>query len=89
MNSPYTDHTTQQQKFIRTFSADVNSTELVWHRDRSDREVKVISGQGWKFQHDNQIPQQLSAGDVINVKKNQFHRLLKGQDELILEITEF
>ena len=33
---------------VRTFKKDVQDDELVWHRDREDREVKVIKGSGWQ-----------------------------------------
>lgn len=33
--------------FERTFSQDVDNDELVWHRDREDREVEVIGETNW------------------------------------------
>ena len=35
---------------IRTFKKDVQDDELVWHRDKEDREVRVVKGNGWQFQ---------------------------------------
>ena len=38
---------------LREFQHDVDEDELVWHRDRSDREIAVMSGFNWKLQMDN------------------------------------
>lgn len=89
MANPYSDVVETAYKFTRTFSAQLESDELVWHRDRANRRISVVSGDGWKFQHDNQIPVKLSPGDVFTVEQNQFHRLLQGHTDLVLEITEF
>ena len=73
----------------RTFSEDVESEELVWHRDRKDRMVKVIQSDGWKFQYDNDIPIEMECGDSIVILKETFHRILKGKGDLVIEIEEF
>lgn len=74
--------------FIRTFSEHVEQDDLVWHRDRRDREVEVFFSSGWKFQFDNEMPFELKKGDVLFVPKNKYHRLIKGSTNLILKITE-
>ena len=45
----------KQGIFERTFSQDVDNDELVWHRDREDREVEVIGETDWMFQYDNEL----------------------------------
>lgn len=72
---------------IRTFSQDIDEDELVWHRDRKDREVTVLQQTDWQFQFDNEIPQLLK--DVIFIPKNTYHRLIKGTGELNVQILEF
>ena len=73
---------------VRQFQNDVDEQELVWHKDKKDRTFKVISGVNWKFQHDNELPFVMKIGDVIKIKKENFHRVHKGQGKLIIEIEE-
>lgn len=71
----------------RTFTQDIDEEELVWHRDRRDREVKVIGETDWMFQLEDNIPQQLK--DTIFIPKSTYHRLIKGTGELNILIQEF
>jgi quercetin dioxygenase-like cupin family protein len=73
---------------LRTFSEDVESEELVWHRDKNDRVVEVIQSNGWKFQMDNELPKTLKSGDVVEIPKETFHRVIKGEGNLIIKINE-
>jgi hypothetical protein len=73
---------------LREFSADVNSDELVWHRDREDRVITVVEGLDWFLQIDNQLPALLEVGRQYYIPKNVFHRVLKGPTKLVLEISE-
>ena len=71
---------------IREFDSD-NTVEYEWHRDAEDRIVTVISaGENWYYQEDNCLPVLLSEGSVINIKKMVFHRLIKGNDKLIVKV---
>ena len=72
----------------RTFESSVDGEELVWHRDRQTRTVKVLEGTGWRFQMDNQLPQQLSKGDVLHIPKETYHRIMAGDNNLVVEIEE-
>ena len=47
----------------------VNESELVWHRDKKDREVTVLDGIGWKLQFENQIPTSLEKVKLYHIKK--------------------
>ena len=83
---PYTQN--QNGNIIdRKFTQDINDDELVWHRDRRDREVTVLEQTDWQFQFDNELPQLLK--DVIFIPKNTYHRLIKGTGELNVHIIEF
>ena len=73
---------------IRTFGEDVDSQELMWHRDEQDRQVKVIKGTDWKFQIEDKLPVRLKEGLCINIPKQEWHRLIKGQDTLVIQIIE-
>jgi hypothetical protein len=85
---PYTD-IKEGNKKIRTFEAGVDSSELVWHRDRAYRKVTVLEGEGWSFQMDNELPKELKAGDVIEIPKMAYHRLYEsGSTDLKISIEE-
>ena len=73
---------------IREFSKDVSSEELVWHRDKSDRLVKVRSGLGWKLQLENCLPTDLKVGEEYFIPAKTYHRVIKGQSSLVVEINE-
>ena len=71
----------------RKFTQDIDEEELVWHRDRNDREVQVVGQTDWMFQLEDEIPQVLK--DVIFIPKDTYHRLIKGTGELNVHIIEF
>ena len=87
--NPYTQKDIAPNKFERIFREHVDESELVWHRDRKDRTVKIIECDGWKFQQDNKLPVELREGDTINIKAFEYHRILKGTGSLVVEITEY
>lgn len=83
MVKPYSDNGS-----VRTFDSNVNSSELVWHRDRENRLVKVLEGEGWQFQYDDQLPFMLKEGDELFIEKMTYHRLLKGKSQLKVQIEK-
>lgn len=85
---PYQDKQLNNSTFERIFREHTDEAELVWHRDRKDRTVKVIESNGWKFQADNKLPVELKEGDVINIEAKSYHRIHKGSGSLVVEITE-
>jgi hypothetical protein len=74
---------------VRTFDLSVDSDELKWHQDLKDRKVTVIEGNGWLFQMENELPIKLEDAKQIFIPKLAWHRVLKGNDRLIVEIEEF
>lgn len=72
----------------RKFNSSSSEDELEWHRDRRDREVHIVESGGWKFQEDNKLPVDLNDGDVIFIKANSFHRVIKGHGSFIIDIKE-
>jgi hypothetical protein len=70
----------------RTFMMDVDTSELVWHMDREDRVVKVLEGQAWYLQLDNELPKKLIEGKEYFIPKMSYHRIFKGTSNLVLEI---
>src|SRR6056300_1435619 len=89
MNNPYKDTKDGSMK-IRTFKAGVDSSELVWHRDKQNRKVTILEGEGWSLQMDNEIPKQLKVGDVIEINKMEYHRIYEsGSSDLVISIEEY
>jgi len=78
------------KKKTRKFSSNVNSEELVWHRDAVDRTVKVVSAGGWFFQMDDELPVELKDGDTLFIPKAKWHRVIKKSTsvDLVVEIYE-
>jgi len=74
-------------KFVRTFY-NAESEELIWHRDAKNRTIKVLKSDGWKLQMDNELPFEMKSGHLLEIKKETYHRLHKGNGELIIEIEE-
>jgi hypothetical protein len=88
---PYTEqiieqHGTGTKFIIRTFTDSVEEEELVWHRDHESRLVHVLEGKGWKLQLDDQLPQELNIGQKKKKKKMGYHRLIKGNEKLVVRI---
>lgn len=75
-------------KIIRTFSPDVDSEELKWHQDLKDRKIKIIKDGGWEFQMEDKLPVKLLEDTQFYIPKLVWHRVLKGNSELVVEIEE-
>lgn len=86
--NPYEDKSITNNSFQRKFTENVSSEELVWHRDKRDRIVKVLESGNWKIQFDNQLPVSMKEGDSIFIEKESFHRVIKGDGDLVVEIVE-
>ena len=76
-------------KKIRTFSPDVDEDELKWHQDLKDRRVTIVESNGWSFQMENELPNKLQNAKQIFIPKFAWHRVLKGNGKLVVEIEEF
>lgn len=72
----------------RVFKENTDTHELVWHRDKKDRKVTVLESDGWMFQMDNELPIVLNEGDVIEIPKNTYHRIMRGNGNLKITIKE-
>ena len=84
---PYT-QVVEDDYLIREFSESVEDAELVWHRDKMDREVTVIQGEGWKLQMDNEPPKKMVVGESYRIPAMEYHRLIKGKGNLLIQIEE-
>lgn len=71
---------------IRIFNEDIHEDELIWHRDEEDRIIESIDLTDWTIQLDNQLPESLN--NKVFIKKETFHRLIKGSGPLKLKINK-
>ena len=73
---------------IRIFSSNVLSEELVWHRDKEDRKITVLEGEGWQFQFNGELPFELKEKMIFKIPEGMYHRLIKGKTDLVLKIKK-
>ena len=74
----------------RVFNKDLDSKELIWHRDKEDREIKLISGQDWYIQFENELPVLIEKNDLIKIRKQTWHRIInKKYTKLVIEIKKY
>jgi len=85
---PYNNISTLDNVIIRKFNNDINPIELKWHRDLQSRTVTILEGKGWKYQQDNQLPIDLEPGVELFIPKLTWHRIIKGNNDLIIQIKE-
>ena len=71
----------------RKFTQNISEEELVWHRDKNDREVEILEPTDWMFQFDNELPQTLKG--KLLIPKETYHRLIKGTGYLNIRIKEY
>lgn len=84
----YEQENISKDKFKRTFTEDVDSEELVWHRDLNTREVFIEQSNGWMLQMDEELPQTLIEGQTYKIPKMVYHRIFKGTGDLKITIIE-
>ncbi len=72
--------------FIRTFSVDIDEMDLIWHTDKENRFIKVLEGNGWQFQYDEELPFEMTDGLGFPIMKGQIHRVIKGTGLLKIEL---
>lgn len=84
---PYTQYELMNGDVLRSFDIHSNPMDYIWHMDSEDRYVYIEqTGQGWKFQFDNELPRLLNKGDKLFIPKMTFHRVIKGEDQLVIRI---
>ncbi len=75
-------------KKIRTFSPEVDDEELKWHQDLNDRKVTILESGGWSFQMEDELPTKLQNDKQLFIPKLVWHRVIKGDNKLVVEIEE-
>jgi hypothetical protein len=84
---PFKEENISKSIKIREFSKDVISEELEWHQDEESRWVISLNETDWMIQLDNKKPQSLNEGVYIN--QLEWHRLIKGSENLKVKIIKF
>ena len=82
--TPYIDIEVTDEYIIREFNENIDSIELMWHRDDEARTVEIIGETDWKIQLDNQLP--ISLNSPIFIPRHEWHRVIKGTGNLKLKI---
>lgn len=83
---PYSEERISKHEVIRTFSVDIDESELEWHWDEEDRLVTPLEETDWQFQFDNGLP--FTIKEVINIPAGVIHRVIKGSGELKVKIIK-
>lgn len=86
MSMTYKETELGNNQYIREFSPDIATHEFEWHCDREDRIVEIVENADWRFQLDNQLPILLEK--TIFIPKETYHRIIKGNNKLIVKITK-
>lgn len=82
---PYDEEINENHR-VRVFSEGVDDEDLKWHRDREDRLIEVIDGEGWELQFDNELPKKLTPGTKILIPEGVYHRIIKGNGDLKVSV---
>jgi hypothetical protein len=83
---PFKESKITDTTYIRTFYENVDSGDLHWHRDYEDRIIESTQETDWTFQIDDELPQKLNK--EIFIPKGVYHRLIKGNGDLILKVEK-
>ena len=83
---PFEENKIEENVFIRTFYNNIESGDLVWHRDREDRVIESIGKTNWTIQLDNQLPKEINSPTFIPM--GVYHRLIKGDGDLKLKLIK-
>jgi len=73
----------------RLLKENIESKELNWHFEKKDKKIKVIQSNDWMLQFENKTPRLLKEGQVISIPKDVYHRIIKGDGNLIIKIKEY
>ena len=88
MDFPFEEEKIDKYNFIRTFPADVDEMDLIWHADKENRIITVLDGNGWKFQFDEELPIKMRKGKTISILKGRLHRVIKGNGILKINLQK-
>jgi hypothetical protein len=81
---PFSEEWTSSNESIRIFKENIFDEELKWHFDDEDRIIESLEDTDWMFQFDNQLPIEIKG--PIEIKRGEYHRLIKGSGDLKISI---
>jgi hypothetical protein len=81
---PYTEKKISTEKFERVFKSNISQEELLWHRDAEGRIISSTIKTNWKIQLEDELPK-IVDGEIF-IEEGKWHRLIKGDEDLILKI---
>jgi quercetin dioxygenase-like cupin family protein len=83
----------ENENFIlvqRNFMSMMSEEELNWHKDKEEREVFLVEGDGWYLQMENEIPVLMQKGSVFKIPKETWHRIInKNGTNLIINVRKY
>ena len=88
MDFTFKEEQIDKYNFIRTFPADVDEMDLIWHADKENRIITVLEGNGWKFQFDEELPIEMTKGLSISIFEGRLHRVIKGKGLLKIKLQK-
>jgi hypothetical protein len=83
---PFKEKHIEKSIYERSFSENLEGEDLKWHWDEEDRIITPLHETNWMFQFDNKLPQKIEG--PIEIPKGVWHRLLKGNGDLTLEVRK-
>lgn len=83
---PYSDQGVGEQEVIRTFDESIDPVELMWHRDDEDRLIEPLEETDWLIQIEDSLPKIFS--EQIEIRRHEWHRLIKGTGQLTVRIKK-
>lgn len=72
--------------YERTFSNEVNESELKWHFDLEDRIIICEHETDWILQMDNQLPFKIQKNKQYFISEGEYHRIIKGNGNLTVKV---
>ena len=81
---PFNEEWVSDKESIRIFKESLFDEELKCHFDDEDRTIESLEETDWRFQFDNQLPIELKG--PIQIKRGEYHRLIKGSGDLKISI---
>lgn len=84
---PFSEKQISSTEFIRRFSKDLLDDELYWHKDKEDRIISKVSGEGWFYQEDNCMPVPIGEQEIF-INKNTWHRIIRGSSDLVIKVAK-
>ena len=65
---------------VRIIRNDIS--HFVWHRDKYDRVIRVISGVDWFLQMEHEVPRKMNKSQNMFIKKEIWHRIFCTSEDV-------